>query len=96
MEKSNRIESILKTIEETGLSFEDIMLLVFKLLDKVFSKPTTQKELEKRDKTFMKMVDSILAKHYTGRQAANFIGSLGERLLKRHPELVEQISNYIT
>ena len=89
-ETNKKIEDILKEIEERDLSSKEIMYLVVMILEKEFSTPRPNIDVDRRWKSFFLVVDKVLSRHFTGLGALSFIAGLGENLLKRHPELVSR------
>jgi len=86
-EINKKIEDILKEIDKRDLSSKEIMYLVVMILEKEFNTPRPNIDVDRRWKSFFLVVDKVLSRHFTGLGALSFIASLGENLLRRHPEL---------
>ena len=86
-EIKKKMDIILEGLKNESLSSKEILYLVFRILDKEFSIPRTQIENEERIGALVTTIDMILTAHFSPFGAISFIGSLGELLLKKHPEL---------
>lgn len=64
-----------------------MMYLIFSLIDSEFKTPRSQKETNKRIKIFAKIIDKVIEDHFNPQTAISVIGTLGENLLKRNPDL---------
>lgn len=91
------LEEIIRKIQETKLSSKEMMYLAYRILMMEYDTPRTQREVEKRNKALLTIIDKILTVFYTPHSALNFIATLGEKLLKKHPELkhLEESYDYI-
>ncbi|MEM2260815.1 MAG: hypothetical protein QXK24_00040 [Ignisphaera sp.] len=88
------LEELIEKVRELKLSSKEMMYLAYRILMMEYDTPRTQREVEKRSKALITIVDKILTTYYTPHSALNFIANLGERLLKRHPELRHQEESY--
>ena len=88
----SKISKIVKLIEESNLSSKETMYLISKLLEIEFSTPRSQREVDKRSRALVYIVDNILARHFTAESALNIVAAICQKLLERFPEL-KQVEN---
>jgi len=69
------------------------MELAKEILRLEYSTPRQQKEIEKRNEEFYKIIETILEEHFTPMSALFFIARVAEELLKKHPELSDIDNN---